>query len=97
MPEINKTQRVRLKFIDAKLILRNAVGRHDLKVVFGVENPTASRDFARYLEAGGKAEFIPQRRQYERQRHFTSLYFENEQQARKWLDSVYDTFAVITL
>lgn len=95
--EPTAAQLVRLKFIDARLIQRGSINRSDIQRVFKVNSPTASRDFKRYLDGGGNATFSPNRGQYERTRHFASMYFDTEEKASEWLTALNTVYGIFTL
>ncbi len=97
MPDPTAAQLVRMKYIDAIMITRGAINRDQIQKTFSVNSPTASRDMGRYLDAGGKIDYTPQRRQYERRYHFSSLYFKTPEEAEEWLKSLYTVYGIFTI
>jgi len=97
MSESTKSQIIRQKFIDATFSTRGTAIRADVQDMFGVSAPTATRDFTRYLDDGGNAQFIYQRGQYERDYHFKSLYFKSAEEATRFLDSLRHVYGMHTI
>lgn len=97
MKKFSKAQQIRLKFIDAHIIERGTLSRQNITDMFCINTPTASRDLARYLEIGGKITFHPQRRQYERDYHFKSLYFTTPEKAAEFMAALRTVYGIISL